>query len=241
MKNFKQWSIIAGGCLIAVGLTANAARAAYVTDDPRLPPPVYRSIPENSVDYDTSAGTYIIGSFFDIFTEIDRFAPPPLPPGASEVHSFFDIFTEFDLTVQSGGNVFGPVHIRESPTRASLRLNGLPPGTPYEGYNTEMESLDITGSGKSGGLPAGVMIRESPTLASLGQHRIIPLGGGQYAIDSFFDVFTELSLDGGQTWKPSSGPIHLEGALAAVPELSSCLVWLVGSVALGCYRFRRVS
>ena len=42
-----------------------------------------------------------------------------------------------------------------------------------------------------------IQIRESPTLASLGETYIMDIGGGLYDIDSFFDVFTELSVDGG--------------------------------------------
>jgi hypothetical protein len=54
------------------------------------------------------------------------------------------------------------------------------------------------------------MIRESPTLASTGKTTERPGAGGFY-IDSFFDIFTELSLDGGQTWMPSdSGAGHVQ-------------------------------
>jgi hypothetical protein len=63
--------------------------------------------------------------------------------------------------------------------------------------------MDLTG------LPGGLMIRESPSLASSGQTTITDLGGGQFKIDSFFDVFTELSLDGGQSWHPSNGSMHV--------------------------------
>ena len=48
------------------------------------------------------------------------------------------------------------------------------------------------------------------TLPSPGHTTLTTLPGGMYHIDSFFDVFTELSIDGGQTWHPSSGPAHLE-------------------------------
>ena len=67
-----------------------------------------------------------------------------------------------------------------------------------------MIQLDLSG----GSLPPGVMIRESPTLASTGQTMLTDQGGGNFRIDSFFDVFTELSLDGGQSWTPSNGSSH---------------------------------
>jgi len=72
-------------------------------------------------------------------------------------------------------------------------------------FDVEMLQLDITG----GTLPTMVRIRESPTRASTGQTQVQPVTGG-FMISSFFDVFTELSLDGGQTWSPSDQPAPLE-------------------------------
>ena len=45
-----------------------------------------------------------------------------------------------------------------------------------------------------------VMLRESTTLASTGQTTIDSAPGGGFMISSFFDIFTEVSLDGGATW-----------------------------------------
>ena len=69
-------------------------------------------------------------------------------------------------------------------------------------FNTEMLSLNIQG----GGLPAGVMVRESPSKASLGRTSMTPNAGGGFAVDSFFDIFTEVSIDGGQTWNAALTP-----------------------------------
>ena len=68
-------------------------------------------------------------------------------------------------------------------------------------YDTELLQLDISG----GNLPPGMLLRESPTLASTGKTAISPASGGGFVIDSFFDVFTELSTDGGGSWTPSLG------------------------------------
>jgi len=84
-------------------------------------------------------------------------------------------------------------------------------------FNTEMLSLNLSGTSPFGPF----MIRESPTLASLGQTKITDIGGGLFRIDSFFDVFTELSIDGGATWLPdSAGPAHV--VLVPTPEPSVC-------------------
>ena len=45
-------------------------------------------------------------------------------------------------------------------------------------------------------MTANLMLRESPSLASLGQTKARS-DGGDLRVDSFFDVFFEVSLNGG--------------------------------------------
>ncbi|MCE9618950.1 MAG: hypothetical protein K8R92_03465 [Planctomycetes bacterium] len=108
-----------------------------------------------------------------------------------------------------------------------IGLNDLVAGDPYMGsmdctffdvftewtdegttrnYDTEMLSLDMMVFHPAGDF----MIRESPTLASLGHYTIHSIGAGQFQIDSFFDIFTELSIDGGETWFSGDGAAHME-------------------------------
>jgi hypothetical protein len=79
-----------------------------------------------------------------------------------------------------------------------VRMGG--PGFTY--YDTEILQLDVSG----GNLPAGMRLRESPTLASTGKTAIAPNPDGTFTISSFFDVFTELSLNNGNTWLASTSP-----------------------------------
>jgi len=60
-------------------------------------------------------------------------------------------------------------------------------------WDTEILSMSL--SGDFGGV--SIEIRESPARQSPGETRVDDLGGGLYEIDSFFDVFTELSVNGG--------------------------------------------
>jgi hypothetical protein len=68
-------------------------------------------------------------------------------------------------------------------------------------WDTEILSMSLTGD--VGGVR--VEIRENPDLPSPGQTTVTDLGGGQFQIDSFFDVFTELSVGGGP-FEPQSNP-----------------------------------
>ncbi|MBC8425494.1 hypothetical protein H8E07_15350 [bacterium] len=81
-------------------------------------------------------------------------------------------------------------------------------------FDTEIVSMSLTGN--IGGQP--VEIRESPTHASPGQTTITDLGGGQFQIDSFFDVFTEVSV-AGSPFMPAadSGRMVLVPAESVIP------------------------
>jgi hypothetical protein len=73
-----------------------------------------------------------------------------------------------------------------------------------------------------------IFLRESPTIASTGQTVITDLGGGMYNIDSFFDVYTELSVDGGLTWTAGDKPMRM----VLYPEPATVLLLGLGSIAL---------
>ncbi|MBI3837991.1 MAG: PEP-CTERM sorting domain-containing protein [Planctomycetia bacterium] len=140
-----------------------------------------------------------------------------------------------DEIEQFGSSVTGMVSINggaaqpvggTGPVSVLVQGHG-PAGSPTGTFQTEMLSMDLN--------LGGPMIRESPTLASLGQTTITDIGGGMFHIDSFFDVFTELSLDGGQTWMPSEGSTHV----SLTPEPASVTMLGVGLACLVGYAWRR--
>ena len=79
---------------------------------------------------------------------------------------------------------------------------------------TELLSMDLSGMS-----PLGPMrLRESPTRASLG--RIVQQTPGvDFPADSFFDVFFEVSLDGGANWLPMDQPLRMQAAIQAIPPI----------------------
>src|SRR5690606_25922986 len=93
----------------------------------------------------------------------------------------------------------------------------------------EMLSMDLQGEfpGPTGPIP--FRVRESPTLPSLGHHSYSEQPGGGFQVDSFFDVFTEISLDG-TTWTQASGPFRMELTRVGIPEPASLM--LAGVVSM---------
>lgn len=91
-------------------------------------------------------------------------------------------------------------------------------------FQTEMISMSLTANTTMGPL----MIRESPLLHSTGQTIITDIGEGLYHIESFFDVFTELSVDGGMTWIPSDGSTRVD----LCPEPVSLMLLALGGLTV---------
>jgi hypothetical protein len=93
-------------------------------------------------------------------------------------------------------------------------------------FNTQMLSMDLRGSVGS----HSVEIITDPSQASTGQTTIADNGGGTFHITSFFDVFTELSLDGGSFIPQSNGPALV--TLTTTPLPSSLWGGLTPPIAL---------
>ncbi|MCE9620031.1 MAG: hypothetical protein K8R92_08975 [Planctomycetes bacterium] len=216
---------------LAIACAAGAVQADFISSDPY-------ALGGNRPYHQTGAAmrfqvsdSYLPGGFFDIFVDWDfdgprHDAPPPgtvsfgesrghvtvlkshngLPPGEPVFGqmecSFFDVFTEISAD-------------------GSTRL-----------YDTEMLALNIEVNTPTGPL----MIRESPTLQSTGKYAIrespiFPTFDSEFRITSFFDVFTELSLDGGQTWIPADGAGHFDiGPTVPAPGVAGLLA-LSGAIA----------
>ena len=95
--------------------------------------------------------------------------------------------------------------------------------------STGMFDAEIVSMSLSGNTPSGpIEIRQDPNRRSTGQTNIMDLGGGLYHIDSFFDVFTEMSPDGGASWIPCDYPTHM----ILVPEPCSMVLLGLGGLSL---------
>jgi hypothetical protein len=101
------------------------------------------------------------------------------------------------------------------------RLDVHPPFTsPHpQVFDTELLSLNLFGLSP---IPE-VMFRESPTLRSTGvtiREDPCPVCAAPFThwiISSYFDIFTEMSFDGGVSWSAASDLIHVEQAPDGLP------------------------
>jgi hypothetical protein len=147
-------------------------------------------------------------------------------PGGTCEHHEFESGLEADFEVLMNGNPVqsGQIHM-SGPVKTNALGKG--PGDVTGSWPTEMVSMQLTGLGGA----SNIMVRAGSELGlppTLGLTTITDVGGGMYHIDSFFDVFTELSMDGGQTWIPSNGPTHV---ILGIPEPTSIV--LVGLALVG--------
>jgi hypothetical protein len=199
---------------------AEAVRGTY-----ELSNPVAAGFDTEIVSMSLSAGpgqylvggqTFAVDSFFDVFTELSVSADPPTQ--SFRVDSFFDVFTEISVATPlapapSFGS--GPAAAGSFDTEiVSLSLSGsasmnvtpqLSGGQQTGSWDTEMLSMDLTGSAPSTGGPITVRMG----LPSPGNTTLTKVGDGRFQVDSFFDVFTEISIDGGP-FQPAIPAPHLD-------------------------------
>ena len=144
------------------------------------------------------------------------------PIGSGELESFDSVFTAVEIGQGLGPiTLTGPVQVLTHDRLLSTT------GT----FATEIVSMNLSGNS-----PMGlIMIRQDPYRPTLGQTTITDIGGGMYAIDSFFDVFTELSIDGGGSWVASDSYTHM----TLVPEPATMTLLGIGIVGLIARRKRR--
>jgi hypothetical protein len=182
---------------------------------PNLPPihpdpnVLYRNEEEEVIIY-PAMGIVVSDIEFGDFTDLSC-----LDFGDDE-EEFFDAVLTGDVFIPLMGNfsvtLAGPV------TTKTFGKMGHTTGT----FSTEILSMAL--SGDIGGNT--VLIRESPTLSSLGTTSIAV--GNDYMIDSFFDVFTELSIDGGMTWIPQEESTRMN----LTPEPATVCLLVLGSLAI---------
>ena len=215
--------VVCAPFLVALGLVLSGggrALAAPWFPDSNLPPATGQYLIPGPIMY-PAVGVIAKDAVCDAFS-------PTFPPpggGASQVNAFNGMLREW-VSIDFGATWF-PL---TASVQYQVRITDAGPVGLANVYNTEMLAMDLSG----GTLPPGVLVRESPTLASTGRTLITPDSGG-YRIDSFFDVFFELTFDGGQTWIPA----QQSSQMFLVPEPSACSLLALAVASLLARRRQR--
>jgi hypothetical protein len=233
----KHSRLVLGLCALAALaslLIAQPAGAAIITSTANLPPPgVYLTPDAVHANYGGAALTVLLARPEHAPFEQEaqrRDGGDADGDGVHDEEEQFPSSLQGDATVlQNGVPIFsGPVGATGPVTTVVFNKLGQTTGT----FDTEMLAMTMTGTSPLGPF----MIRESPTLRSTGQTSIQALPGGNFRIDSFFDVFTELSIDGGATWMPdNTGPVRVE----LVPEPGTMTLLGLGAAVLAGLGWRR--
>jgi len=205
-----------------------SSHASIFTTDPNLPPVDGEYVSADDIVFsDPNFHVALSELTFGNFTGISR-----IDVGPDEIQSF--------LMALSAKGQIGLDQIGLD-TVDSILLSG-PVQTLAEGkvgsttgsYNTEIISMNLSGEvSLTGGITLQILLRESPTLLSMGLTGITDLGSGRFQIDSFFDIFTEISFDGGQAWTPANGPSRFTLQPSPSPIPVPAAVWLFGSALVG--------
>ena len=201
--------------------------------------------------YDSSPGlTQFDDSGTIIQTEILsmslRSVGPVVVTGPSNPHytTFSDL--DFDFQFDPGDGIFQVDSFFEVATVLQISTATEALGL----FDTEILSMDLSGARPDSNNPNDLLeLRLDPNpdpnpdplldRASFGHITVLKLADNTYQVDSFFDVFTELSVDGGTTWLPSIGSTHLAALTNVVPEPSALTLLVVAGMALAVLRVRR--
>lgn len=137
----------------------------------------------------------------------------PLPPVNA---GFGKILPDtLNLQISENGVDFYPAVLTGTNTIKITNTNGVVGGTT----NFSIELMAMTNSGSW--LGGSLYIRESPTKQSLGKHTVAKDPRG-YRVSSFFDVFLDLSTDGGVSWNPANRSLRVQ---ASVPPAAPTSIY----------------
>jgi hypothetical protein len=203
----KHFAILTATVALFVLFCSSVSTASVILNSPDLPPEsnppscsmLVSQYEGNGVQTSYPGGQNLSDPFYKCFTSVFR----TTDPGTGDETETFNATVEGIFDDGSGPQLI----VMTGPVSTVARGKG---GDVTGSWDTEIISMNLTGD-VGGGIQ--IDIRESQGLSSVGHTNVTDIGGGQWEIDSFFDVFTEISIDGGP-FQPQTNPA---GRITLVP------------------------
>ena len=185
--------LIAAAALLVGG---SATYAGVMTDSPELPPNdgVYRTAEDVHAEFTGGDLEIVLEDVLHkpIALEIPGY-PERRQEGADEVETFLTELTATSVATSPTFELDGDVDTIELTGQMTVRSIGKW-GQTTGTFDTEIVSLQLSGV-SLGGIPLVINSGSDFGLPSTGQTTITDFGGGQFLIDSFFDITSEIVLD----------------------------------------------
>jgi hypothetical protein len=194
-------------CIVAAIFTRALALDSFRSIDNRLPNPDRPyNMTGSTVHFPSTPHFALYDLVFQPSTPSQLDFPTLNKDGNWEFDSTFDFNYKAVISVSTE-----PAHTVSG--WGTAQAVGVAPGGSFtQVYDTELLSFNLYGLSP---IPE-IMLRESPTLRSTGvtaRENLCPMCLSPvtyWRISSFFDVFAEVSTNGGSTWTPGASAIHIE-------------------------------
>jgi hypothetical protein len=131
-------------------------------------------------------------------------AAPPEVIGET-VQSEYTAMFEGELVLEPPAVPSAVTYPLSVPARMAERITLSSVSGDTRTFDTELVTFELQGSV----MPEGIMVRESTDRASAGVTTITALSGGQSRVETRYDVWLEISRDGGRTWHLADNAVRM--------------------------------
>jgi hypothetical protein len=187
---------------MSLGLAVPARAAQEIFWPFNLFPP-----PASSLSYTNDSTTSVsvpgVGTITSRHVRLSNFSNPILLPGLSNSAVYNNASTQFDSESSLDGGANWAAYTGSGATSLTLRHTNNVGGARQ--FELELSSQNIPVNGAYG----AATVRESPTLASLGELVVTATNGG-FFYRGFANLFLEVSVDNGANWFALSPATYVE-------------------------------